>query len=57
MTTSRMEAVKGLASVAIYAIAIASAFLRPAISQALYIAVALMWLVPDPRIEKAVRTS
>jgi uncharacterized membrane protein len=46
---------KGLASVAIYAIAIPSAFYSPAFSQALYIAVALMWLAPDPRIERTIR--
>jgi uncharacterized membrane protein len=46
---------KGLASVAIYAIAIPSAFYSPAFSQALYIAVALVWLVPDPRIERTLR--
>ena len=49
--------VKGLASVAGYAIGIPTAFYRPALSQAIYIAVALMWLVPDPRIEKEMRTA
>lgn len=47
--------VKGLASVVLCAIAIPSAFYRPGLSQLLYIAVALMWLVPDPRIEKVIR--
>jgi uncharacterized membrane protein len=47
--------VKGLASVAVYAIAIASAFYRPAVSEALYAAVALLWLVPDRRIERTIR--
>ncbi len=46
---------KGLASVVIYAIAVASAFYRPAVAEALYAAVAVMWLVPDRRIEKAIR--
>ncbi|HEY8794206.1 MAG TPA: TMEM175 family protein [Gemmatimonadaceae bacterium] len=49
--------VKGLASVAVYAIAIASAFYRPAVSEALYAAVAMLWLVPDRRIEKAIRAT
>jgi uncharacterized membrane protein len=49
--------VKGLASFAAYAIAIAVAFYRPAISDALYIGTALMWLVPDRRIEKVVRST
>ena len=48
---------KGLASVALYAVAVVSAFYKPAISDALYITVALMWLVPDRRIEKMVRAA
>ena len=47
--------VKALASVAGYALAIPGAFYNPAISQAIYILMALMWLVPDRRIEKAMR--
>jgi uncharacterized membrane protein len=43
--------VKGLTSIAIYAVAIALAFAAPRLSCALYAAVALMWLVPDRRIE------
>jgi uncharacterized membrane protein len=46
---------KGFMSVALYLIAILSAFYHPAISQLLYLAVVLMWLVPDPRIEKELR--
>jgi TMEM175 potassium channel family protein len=46
---------KALLSVAMCAIAIPSAFYRPGISQLLYIGVALLWLVPDPRVEKALR--
>jgi uncharacterized membrane protein len=46
---------KGLASVAMYAIGIPCAFYSPAFAQTLYIAVALMWLVPDPRIERTLR--
>jgi len=49
--------VKGLASVAVYAIAIAIAFYRPAISDALYIGIALMWLVPDQRIERVLHSN
>jgi len=44
---------KGVVSVVIYAPAIPLAFVRPWIAQALYVAVALMWLVPDRRIERA----
>jgi uncharacterized membrane protein len=47
--------VKGKASLVIYALAIALAFSSPRASCALYVLVAVMWLVPDPRIEKALR--
>jgi uncharacterized membrane protein len=43
---------KGKLSPIIYAIAIACAFLHVALSQILYICVALIWLVPDRRIER-----
>ncbi len=45
---------KGKASGALYAIAVAAAFLRPSVSQGLYAVVALIWLVPDRRIERVV---
>jgi hypothetical protein len=38
-------------SMALYVAAIPAAFLRPWISHAVYAVVALMWLVPDRRIE------
>ena len=44
--------VKGIVSPIIYIVAIASAFFYPAIAQALYVVVALIWLVPDRRIER-----
>jgi len=43
--------VKGIASMAFYAIAIALAFVTPWLAGAIYVRVANMWLVPDPRIE------
>jgi len=43
---------KGKISPLIYAIAIAAAFVNPWISQSCYVFVALMWLVPDRRIER-----
>jgi uncharacterized membrane protein len=46
---------KGIASVVMYAAAIGVAFLRPWIAEAIYLGVALMWLVPDPRIERQLR--
>jgi uncharacterized membrane protein len=42
---------KGKVSMALYAIAIPLAFVRPWLSQAIYVIVALMWFVPDRRIE------
>jgi uncharacterized membrane protein len=47
---------KGKVSPLIYVIAIPTAFWSPWISQGLYILVALVWLVPDRRIEKALAT-
>jgi uncharacterized membrane protein len=44
--------VKGKLSPILYATAMASAFLHVAIAQLLYVFVALMWLVPDRRIER-----
>jgi uncharacterized membrane protein len=47
--------VKGKLSIAMYAVAIAFAFVRPSISDAMYAAVALVWFVPDRRIETQLR--
>ncbi len=44
---------KGLLSMALYIVAIALAFPAPWAASALYIVVAIIWLVPDSRIEKA----
>ena len=44
---------KGLMSLFIYVVAIALAFVNPWASCALYIFVAIMWFIPDPRIERA----
>lgn len=46
---------KGKLSPIVYATGIACALFRPWVAQALYVAVALMWLVPDRRIESALR--
>jgi len=45
---------KGKASPLLYAAAIALAFVNPWISVAIYMAVAVMWFIPDPRIERTV---
>jgi uncharacterized membrane protein len=42
---------KGMISALLYASAIPLAFVEPKISDAIYVAVAAMWLVPDRRIE------
>lgn len=42
---------KGIVSVLIYAVAIPLAFVEPRISCALFVLVAVMWLIPDRRIE------
>jgi uncharacterized membrane protein len=44
--------VKGKVSPVLYAIAIPLALVWPAIAGALYVAVALIWLIPDSRIER-----
>jgi len=44
--------VKGKLSVVFYAVAIMLSFFNQWFAQAIYILVALMWLVPDRRIER-----
>ena len=44
---------KGKLSPILYAIAIAASFVRPWIAAAIYVFVALLWLIPDRRIERA----
>ena len=44
---------KGLVSMGIYALALLLAFVDPRVSVALYVAVAILWVVPDRRLEKA----
>ena len=43
---------KGIASLVIYAVAVAVALVAPWLACALYVVVALLWLVPDQRIER-----
>ena len=49
--------VKGYLSLALYAAAIPLAFVHQAIADALYVTVALIWLVPDRRIESRLQAS
>jgi len=45
---------KGKLSPVLYAIAIAASFFRPWLAGGIYVLVALMWLIPDRRIERVV---
>jgi len=45
---------KGQITILAYLLAIASAFLWPYVAVAIYIAVALMWLIPDKRFENLI---
>jgi uncharacterized membrane protein len=45
---------KGKLSIALYALAVSLAFVRPWLAILLYVTVALIWLVPDTRIESRV---
>jgi uncharacterized membrane protein len=47
---------KGQISPVLYCVGIASSFWQPWLSGAAYVAVALMWLVPDRRIERTLAT-
>jgi uncharacterized membrane protein len=44
---------KGNISAVLYVAGIVMAFVNPRIAEAIYVSVALMWLVPDPRIERS----
>src|ERR1700746_2820042 len=44
---------KGKGSLVLYAAGVAIALVEPWVALAIYVAVALMWLIPDRRIEKA----
>jgi uncharacterized membrane protein len=48
---------KGKLSPALYLSGIAAAFWSPPVSQCIYVLVALLWLVPDQRIERAMSDS
>jgi uncharacterized membrane protein len=46
---------KGTASVVVYAAAVPLSLVRPWIACTCYVLVAVMWLLPDPRIEETLR--
>jgi uncharacterized membrane protein len=43
---------KGKASLVFYVVGVASTFMVPYVAQVCFVGVALIWLVPDPRIER-----
>jgi uncharacterized membrane protein len=45
---------KGITSVVAYLVAVAAAFVLPAVSLVIYVGVAVWWFVPDRRIERAI---
>ena len=45
---------KGMVSVIVYAVAVGLAFVNPWLAFSIYVMVALMWFIPDRRIEKKV---
>jgi len=47
---------KGYLSLALYAIAIPTAFVNQWVAYAIYVAIALIWFVPDRRIERRIHT-
>lgn len=51
----KKQSVKGIISLMIYIIAIPAAFYNPLISGLAYIISAVMWLIPDRNIEKALK--
>jgi uncharacterized membrane protein len=53
LATALGRDLKGMASVALYAVAIPVSFADPRIACAVYTLVAVIWLVPDRRIENA----
>ena len=46
---------KGIISILIYLIGVAVSFVNPIVSIILYISVAIIWLIPDKRIEKQIK--
>jgi len=57
LATAVAKDIKGKISILLYTLAIPLAFVRTWISCAIYIAVVVMWLVPDRRIERIIPES
>lgn len=54
---SQLHIRKGKLSPALYCVGIATGFVSTWIAGACYVAVALIWLAPDPRIERALQAA
>jgi uncharacterized membrane protein len=52
-TAMQKQSKKGIASLVCYTIAIVFSFFLPIISDLLFVAVAIMWIIPDKNIEQA----
>ena len=52
--STAIKDLKGKVSIVIYLVAIPLAFVRSWLASALYVLVAVMWLVPDRRIERTI---
>jgi len=46
---------KGMASLLLYIVSVVAAFVNPLISEVLFAVVAIMWIIPDKNIERALR--
>ena len=51
----KKQSKKGIISTVAYAASIPSAFINPVISESLFVAVAIIWLIPDKNIEEALK--
>jgi uncharacterized membrane protein len=47
--------VKGKVSIVLYVLAVPLAFVNQLLSDAIFVIVALIWLIPDPRIERRIK--
>jgi uncharacterized membrane protein len=46
---------KGMISLALYILSVVSAFIYPLVSAGVFVTVAIMWIIPDKNIEKALK--
>lgn len=46
---------KGILSLVLYIVSVGTAFIQPVISEAIFVLTAIMWVIPDKNIEKALK--